>query len=99
MKKKKKRQCQSKLITPQTYASSPHTSSLHLLATADGPILGSVLLVHSQNYLKMEIGRGMLAEYCNWLSSHSKNKNMPAEHIQASQVQVTTELAWSSRAR
>lgn len=37
------------------------------------------------DYLKMGIGRCLLAEHCKWLSFHSKNGNMPAEHIQASQ--------------
>lgn len=43
---------------------SPHTNSLHLLGTDDGPTVGPVLLLHSQKQLSEDGNKKMLAEYC-----------------------------------
>lgn len=43
---------------------SPHTNSLHLLGTDDGPTVGPVLLLHSQKQLSEDGNKKMLVEYC-----------------------------------
>lgn len=43
---------------------SPHTNSLHLFGTDDGPTVGPVLLLHSQKQLSEGGNKKMLVEYC-----------------------------------
>lgn len=59
---------------------SPHTNSLHLFGSHDGPTVAPVLLRHSQKQLSEDGNKKMLQNTANDCL-HFKNGNMPAERI------------------